>query len=77
MDEGTNVNDDSQIVNEMQDTEDVIKPENSPTRALEASPPSPQFECYFQGNGPPGQLPRLTCGFPSIKVPITSAMNFF
>ena len=32
---------DGQIVKETQDTEDVTKPENSPTHILEASPPSP------------------------------------
>jgi hypothetical protein len=54
LDEGTNEIDDGQIVKETQDTEDIIKPENSPTHPLEASTPSlpsPQFECYFQGCG--------------------------
>lgn len=55
---------DSQVVKEIgdienryqlrEDTKDAIKPENSPTHTLEASPPSPpspQFECPFQGCG--------------------------
>ncbi|MGC2572896.1 MAG: hypothetical protein WA364_15400 [Candidatus Nitrosopolaris sp.] len=37
-----------QLVNESQYIEEKIKPENSPTHLQEASPLSPQFECYFQ-----------------------------
>jgi hypothetical protein len=47
MDEGTNKRGDSQIASEIRDTEDSIQPENSPTHLSEASPPSPQFECYY------------------------------
>jgi hypothetical protein len=45
---------DGQIVKETEDTKDTINPENSPTHPPEASPPSPpspEFECYFQGCG--------------------------
>ena len=41
---------DRQIVNELQDTENLIKPENSPTHPPETSP-SPQFECPFEDCG--------------------------
>ncbi|MGA9150294.1 MAG: C2H2-type zinc finger protein [Candidatus Nitrosopolaris sp.] len=41
---------DRQILNELQDTENLIKPENSPTHPPETSP-SPQFECPFEGCG--------------------------
>ncbi|MGB8937260.1 MAG: hypothetical protein WCC17_19390 [Candidatus Nitrosopolaris sp.] len=41
MDERTNDIDDGQIVKEIRDTEAAIKPENSLTHPLEASPPSP------------------------------------
>ncbi|MGA9151348.1 MAG: hypothetical protein WBZ36_12285 [Candidatus Nitrosopolaris sp.] len=50
MDKGIEEKDSSQLREEIQDTEDIIKPENSPTHPLEASPPSPpspQFECYY------------------------------
>ena len=39
---------------ETQDIEDINKPENDPTHSLEASPPSPpspKFECPFEGCG--------------------------
>jgi hypothetical protein len=48
--EGIDEKDSSQLHEEIQDTEDA-KPENSPAHTLEASPPSPQFECYFEGCG--------------------------
>jgi hypothetical protein len=41
MDERTNDIDDGQIVKKIRDTEAAIKPENSLTHPLEASPPSP------------------------------------
>jgi hypothetical protein len=50
VDEVIQEKDDGQSDNETQDTEDIIKPENTCTHPLEASspsPPSPQFECYF------------------------------
>jgi hypothetical protein len=50
MDKGIEEKDSSQLHEEIQDTEDA-KTENSPTRTLEASPPSPQFKCPFEGCG--------------------------
>jgi hypothetical protein len=49
--EGIEAKEDGKNDNKTQDTEDTIKPENSPTHTLEASPPSPQFECRLQGCG--------------------------
>ena len=36
-----------QITEEIQDTGNVIKTENGPAHPLVASPPSPQFQCYY------------------------------
>ena len=36
-----------QITEEIQDTGNIIKTENSPAHHLVASPPSPQFQCYY------------------------------
>jgi hypothetical protein len=47
VDEVIEEKDDGQSDNETQDTEAIIKPENTPAHPIEASPPSPQFECYY------------------------------
>jgi hypothetical protein len=43
--------DNVQIANEIRDSGDVIEPEDTSTHSLEASPTSPEFECFLQGCG--------------------------
>jgi hypothetical protein len=47
--------DSSQLHQDIQDTQVVIKPENTSTHPLEASPPSPQFECPYCAQRFPNQ----------------------
>jgi hypothetical protein len=51
MDEVIDEKNAGQITEEIQDTGNVIKTESRATHPLEASLPSPQFECYFEGSG--------------------------
>ncbi|MFY9870097.1 MAG: hypothetical protein WAK17_10295 [Candidatus Nitrosopolaris sp.] len=55
MDEVIDEKNAGQITEEIQDTGNVIKTESGPTHPLEASPPSPQFQCYYCEQRFPGQ----------------------